>query len=169
MTLTHRVVAPSLFTLFALSSGFVASGCTGEAMDEDAIPTDESVDEAELGGDKADGPGIGYRAVLRYAHDAGLPCNSRAVVATAIARAESTFNPRASNGGSGWWVYGLWQIHSVHGYSQSELANPATNARAMMRVSGNGSNWTPWEVYTEGTYRTYLGAAWAARNRYNCE
>lgn len=61
---------------------------------------------------------------------------------------------------------GLWQIRSINsqrgtGGERDELANtdPQKNARAMMSISANGTNWRPWSVYTSGKYRTYLAQA----------
>lgn len=71
------------------------------------------------------------------------------VTAIAIAYAESSGDPNATNG-----IHtGLWQISQVHkknnpSWSVEWLKNPVNNARAMKKLSGNGSNWSAWEAYT---------------------
>jgi len=150
----------------------LALGGCGTGMDEDAVPDGEASDDAALGigdGDKADGITLGYRAVLRLAHDAGVPCNSRAVVAAAVARAESSFRSNAHNyNTNGSWDYGLWQINSVHGYSRTYLYDATRNAHAMAVISNDGHNFHPWSTYTSGAYRPYLQAAWNAQAAYGC-
>lgn len=49
---------------------------------------------------------------------------------------------------------GLWQINSVHGYSQADMEIPAQNAAAAYAISNGGKNWTPWVTYTSGKART---------------
>jgi hypothetical protein len=158
---------PILFVL-ALAAGGCDSG-----MDEDAVPDGEASDDAELGigdGDKADGVTLGYRAVMRLAHNAGLPCNSRAVVATAVARAESSFITNNHNyNGNGSYDYGLWQINTIHGYSRTYLYDPVHNAHAMAVVSNDGRNFKPWVAYNSGAYRKYLSSAWSAQAAYGCK
>lgn len=80
-----------------------------------------------------------------------------APIAAAIAMAESGGNPSVVNSIG---ATGLWQIlQSEHPqYSTTELQNPLTNAQAAVSISNDGSNWNPWETYTEGTYRNFLQA-----------
>jgi len=105
--------------------------------------------------------------LARYA---GL-VDSRARIAAAIALAESGGNSDAHNGNAatGDDSYGLWQINMIGAMgparrvefgiaSNDALLNPATNARAMARMSGGGLNFTPWTTYTRGTYLQYLGS-----------
>jgi hypothetical protein len=56
--------------------------------------------------------------------------------------------------------FGLWQIH-VPAHPEvdaSRLFDPAYNAAAALSISANGTNWTPWTMYTNGKYAQYLGA-----------
>lgn len=113
-------------------------------------------------------PVLSPAAIYRLATDAGLT-PAQAVVATAIALAESGGRTDAV-GDTGltdatWGPsVGLWQVRSLKaqtGTGQardvSRLTDPAFNARAMVEISGRGSNWRPWSVYTNGAYRTHLG------------
>lgn len=44
-------------------------------------------------------------------------------------------------------------------WTESWLKQPANNAKAAYLLSNGGRNWRPWEAYTNGAYRKYLGAA----------
>lgn len=95
----------------------------------------------------------------------------QAAIATAIAMGESNGNTDARGDttitNATWGPsIGLWQIRSINsqrgtGGERDELANtdPTHNARAMMSISNNGSNWRPWSVYTSGKYHAYLAQA----------
>lgn len=72
---------------------------------------------------------------------------SRAFFAAEIAMAESGGNPSAYSPTND---VGLWQINSSHGSLAS--FDPASNARAAIRISSNGSDWSPWTTYTSGVY-----------------
>lgn len=83
---------------------------------------------------------------------------SAAPVAAAVALAESSGDPNNSNyNTNGTTDRGLWQINSVHGALST--FQPLANARAAVKISNNGTNWSPWTTYTEGTYTKYLGAS----------
>jgi Lysozyme like domain len=88
---------------------------------------------------------------------------SSAPIAAAIAMAESSGNPLASNPSG---ATGLWQIlESAHPqWSVQQLQNPNTNAQAAIAISNNGSNWNPWQTYTENVYQKYLQAGSATPN-----
>lgn len=102
---------------------------------------------------------ISREAVTRLANSA-LHGGSAVLIAVAIAQAESGFDADAVNHNTnGSTDTGLWQINSVHGYSQSWLKNPANNAKAMAKISKNGTDWSPWVTYTSGAYKQYLGSA----------
>lgn len=63
--------------------------------------------------------------------------------AVAVALAESGGNPGASNTNSNGTVdRGLWQINSSHGADST--FDPQANARAAIRLSNNGKDWSPW-------------------------
>lgn len=81
-------------------------------------------------------------------------------LAAAVAMAESGGNPTivgdtgpGVNGPS----YGLWQIDVYYhpSYTQAQLDDPTTNARAALAISSNGTNWTPWSTYNSGAYKKW--------------
>lgn len=110
--------------------------------------------------------------VGQVAMGAGLT-RDQAVIAAAIAKAESGLNPRAHNPRPPDDSYGLWQINMLGSLGPSRrrtfniasndaLYDPATNAHAMFVISNRGTNWKPWTTYTRGTYRAYLSEAKSA-------
>ncbi len=129
------------------------------------------------GGGNSSGSGE-YDGVNRFsveqlvwlAEDHGLQ-GERAAEAAAIAFAESSGDPKIYNGLCCW---GLWQINAtVHKrFTTDELQIPSNNAKEMMRISSNGTNWNPWSVYTGSdwaqgvkTYLKYMDEARAAVGR----
>jgi hypothetical protein len=114
---------------------------------------------------------LGYKSVMTYAKNAGLPC-SKLVTAGAIAMAESglntlntTNNPASSDCPYGSTDRGLWQINNCYWpYTDACAFDAACNAKAMASISSNGSDWTPWVAYLNGTYKQYLSAAQSAYN-----
>ena len=111
--------------------------------------------------------------IARYAYDAGLRDTGRLTRAVAIALGESGGNTDAvgdvalQNGTWGPSV-GLWQVRSLNAErgkgttrDETKLRDPAFNARAMMSISGNGSNWNPWTVNNTGAYLLHMPAAQA--------
>lgn len=114
-----------------------------------------------------------YAQVYALAKGAGLG-HEAAVTATAIATAESGLRTDAMGDTTittGTWgpSIGLWQIRSVKaekgtGRSRdaSRLKDPRFNARSMVSISGNGTNWRPWSVYLNGSYRSHINAVRAA-------
>lgn len=107
-----------------------------------------------------------------------------AIIAVAIAGAESGWDPMAhADASTGMPLddsYGYWQINMLGDLgpprrlqfeitSNDQLFDPVINARAMVQISGNGSNWCAWSSYEEscgaghnGSYRDHLAAATAA-------
>jgi hypothetical protein len=80
-----------------------------------------------------------------------------APIAAAIAMAESSGNPQATDDdGNGSVDRGLWQINSVHGNLSTYDVN--ANARAAIQISSGGRDWSPWTTYTSGAYRQYLSS-----------
>ena len=75
-----------------------------------------------------------------------------AFMAAEIAKAESGGQQYSTdlNGGAS-TDRGYWQINSVHGALSTYDA--AGNARAAVRLSGNGTNWSPWVTYQTGAYQ----------------
>lgn len=111
--------------------------------------------------------------VYQLARNAGLG-HDAAVIATAIAKGESGWSTTAVGDTTltdATWgpSIGLWQIRSVkaetgRGSSRdaSQLKRPEFNARSMVSISSNGTNWSPWTIYTNGSYRSYLSQVRAA-------
>lgn len=67
-----------------------------------------------------------------------------APTAACIAGFESGGNPNAT-GAAG--ERGLWQIHPAWGALSTY--SPSGNAAAAVRISGNGSNWSPWSTHAK--------------------
>lgn len=96
------------------------------------------------------------------------------VTMVAIAKGESGHNPTAhgdtSIAGGGWGhSIGLSQIRSRVSESGKgtprdplRLEDPAFNAKAAFEISGGGTNFKPWTVYTKGLYTKNLDEARAA-------
>jgi hypothetical protein len=84
-----------------------------------------------------------------------------AVIAAAIALAESGGNPTAKNPGSN--ARGLWQIMTTaHGdkIAGRNIFDPAVNADVARKVYVEaGKKWTPWAVYNSGAYKKHLPSA----------
>lgn len=101
--------------------------------------------------------------IVAVATSAGLSGDT-AAIAAAIALAESSGDPGSHNPVPPDNSYGLWQINMLAHTkkelgitSNDDLYNPATNAKAMMKISNGGTNWHPWTTYTSGKYKLYLG------------
>lgn len=111
--------------------------------------------------------------IYNLARSAGFSVD-QAVIATAVALAESSGNPNnigdvglqnATWGPS----IGLWQIRSVKaetgkGSSRdaSHLKDPVFNAQAAYAISNHGTNWEPWTTFTNGAYKGTLPRVLAA-------
>ena len=74
-----------------------------------------------------------------------------AFTAAEIARAESSGRQYASlYNTNGTTDRGYWQINSVHG--SLSTFDAAGNARAAVRISHDGRDWSPWVTYQTGAY-----------------
>lgn len=117
--------------------------------------------------------GLKDSLIYQYAKDAGFSTASSitisgkqyspAIIAVAIASAESNMNPSAIGGpnSDGSRDYGLWQINDkAHPdiltsavMSSKSWADPQTNAKMAYQVYHNaGDSFTPWSTYNNGTY-----------------
>lgn len=115
--------------------------------------------------------------VLQVARSSGLS-GGAAVIAAAIAMAESGGRTCARNLSGIEDSQGLWQINvRAHpAWAEQDLSDPAINAKAMLAVSGNGSNWTPWSTWWQdpqrrlgpglGVYRRWLPSVISGRNEF---
>jgi hypothetical protein len=72
---------------------------------------------------------------------------SAEVTAASIAMAESGGNQSAT-GPVG--ERGYWQINTNHGALSTYNAHG--NARAAVKISGNGTDWSPWTTFVDGAY-----------------
>lgn len=115
--------------------------------------------------------------IASYARGAGLTGNNVAI-AVAVALAESGGESTSHNPLPPDDSYGLWQINMLgsmgpsrrrqFGITQNtDLYDPAVNARAMSIISGQGTNWSPWSTYTSGKYRIFLPRGQAVANSGN--
>lgn len=112
--------------------------------------------------------------IYATARAAGLN-SAQAVIATAIALGESGGDDTSVGDQSRqtptWGPsVGLWQIRTLVAETgtgsdrdiRALQGNPARQAQAMFHISESGKNWTPWKVYTKGTYSKFMGQATAA-------
>jgi hypothetical protein len=102
--------------------------------------------------------------IFEHAIQAGFNTNT-AVIATAVALAESGGNPNARCHNCVTGVTedsrGLWQINvDAHPqYASWNLYDPQTNALAAFQVSNGGKNFAPWSTYTSGAYKAHIQQA----------
>jgi hypothetical protein len=95
-----------------------------------------------------------------------------APLAAAVAMAESGGNPNAlnNNSGTGDLSYGLWQINMIGTLgpsrrrefgiqSNSALLDPVTNAKAAVKVSNGGTNFSAWTTFTSGAFKKFLNGS----------
>jgi hypothetical protein len=115
---------------------------------------------------------LSARDILTFAGNAGFSSDrEEAVIATAIALAESSGNPRAHNDtpATGDDSYGLWQINMIgelgperrqqFGISENEqLFDPATNAHAA-RIVFKQQTFNAWSVFKNERYKDHLDRA----------
>jgi hypothetical protein len=105
------------------------------------------------------------------ARGAGFPADrEEAVIATAVALAESGGDQLAHNDTPPDDSYGLWQINMIGdlgpdrrrrlGLSRDEdLFDPPTNARAARLVFVDKGDFTPWTMFKNGGFKQHLDAA----------
>jgi hypothetical protein len=109
--------------------------------------------------------------IYTAARSAGLS-TAAAVIAVAVALAESSGDDTVL-GDTGiqtaqWGPsVGLWQIRTLKAQTgtgsdrdiEALRGNVFRQAQAMSRISGGGTNWSPWTMYTNGRYRNFVGQA----------
>ena len=118
-------------------------------------------------------PGMTPEAVHGLAVKHGLT-HEKAIIATAIAWAESELNPEAvgdENLADDKWgpSVGLYQVRSLRSDAGTgkerdieRLKDPSFNTRSAVAISNAGTNWQPWSVWKNGSYRKHLDAVRAA-------
>jgi hypothetical protein len=105
--------------------------------------------------------------IAQVAVDNGFPTTDKnnLAVCVAIAKAESSGQTDATNNNSnGTSDKGLWQINDVHNdkLAGQDRFDQNVNAKLMLMISNNGTNWQPWSTYNNGAYQRYLGEAMTA-------
>lgn len=107
---------------------------------------------------------MGVNTVVEAARNAGFSGDDL-VTAVAVALAESSGRPRATNENTnGSKDYGLWQINTVHqgaGFNPNKAFDPEYNAKWAHRLFQE-SGWKPWVAYNTGSYEKFLDDARAA-------
>jgi len=105
-------------------------------------------------------PTLSASQIAGYAQGAGFSGNSL-TTAVAVALAESSGNTQARKLTTLEDSRGLWQINTyAHAdWASKDLYDPAVNAAAAWEVSGHGSNFGPWSMFTNGTYQTFMADA----------
>src|SRR5438552_14603916 len=114
------------------------------------------------------------QTVAKLAFIAGVPRN-QLVTCVAIAWAESGLrtdalghNGPTSGCPNGSPDRGLWQINDCYHRDVSDACafDASCNARAMLRISNNGTNWRPWSTFNSNAYHEYVPAAQIAVNAF---
>ena len=84
-----------------------------------------------------------------------------AIIALAVAKGESSWNPQAKNtsdpnGGS----FGLFQINGVHKPTEDQKWNPVDNSMLAYKVFVDaGNSFKPWSVFTSSAYKQHMNDA----------
>jgi hypothetical protein len=138
--------------LEAISTGQTTSTTDVSALDTPATGSQVQLSEAQA---------------ATYLYDAGFR-GQDLTISIAVAHAESGFDAtdvnHDSNGTSDW---GLMQINSSHGYSESDMFDPAKNTTAAYKLwkdtqgEPNGG-WKQWSTYNSGKYKHRLASATTA-------
>ena len=152
-------VGTSTATAFALALPLVGLAETIGSTVAVAAPVDRCVARSTQPATKSAREATAAQAAAEW-----FPADQIAM-ATAVAGAESTWNPTAVNKKAG-GNYGLWQINTVHRklLGARDWRDPRDNAWMAYQVwdaadgdQGNGKgSWKPWSVYNSGSYKTYL-------------
>lgn len=111
-------------------------------------------------------PTLSISQMVDYARSAGLS-DDAAVIAGAVGMAESSGKTDVVNFLG---CTGIWQIYvRVHHKlitskypgidPTTAMKDPAKNAAIMAILSKNGTNWQPWEAYTNKSYIKYVNEA----------
>lgn len=100
------------------------------------------------------------KQIAGLAKSVGLSGNAL-VIAVAVALAESSGRTDVPGPPTKYGrAIGVWQIMPLAGRpSPDALKDPHVNAEQMAKISNGGTNWKPWEAYTNGTYRIFLPRA----------
>lgn len=149
--------------------GGAAGGMIDRSGDVYALGLRKAINKRlrKQGGGRGGGAVRGHYNMRQLEQLAGKQGFPNPHLAAAIAMAESGGDPRSENSIG---ATGLWQIlRSAHPDwdRRGNLKNPNFNAKAAYSISSHGTNWQPWEAYTNGAYRQFmsrggrLSPAWA--------
>jgi hypothetical protein len=87
----------------------------------------------------------------------GNPNKARLAAAIALAESSGKVNASSHNPVSGGTNKGLWQIDA--GSHPDSTYNPLGNAKAAVRISKKGKDFSAWETYATGAYKKHLPSA----------
>ena len=103
-----------------------------------------------------------------FCKQVGFNTEAKLSTAIAVAWAESSGNETVVNSLG---CTGLFQIYvRVHlpahpTWTTAAMKIPYNNCKAAYELSSGGSNWKPWEAYTNGAYKRYIGPATTAAKK----
>lgn len=129
--------------------GEAAAGTDGEAAPGSSAPGVPT------------GGRLNMKQIVATARAGGFPSN-KVALASAVAMAESSGDSQVVNrlGCTGLWQIYVKMHHGTYPWITTQsMKNPLLNAKAAVKISSNGSNWQPWEAYTNGSYRKFLAQA----------
>jgi hypothetical protein len=161
--------AARLFVMVMLA---MQVGCAMEdEVDPDEVTDEDLAADEELAMTAMDGKedsALSYATVAKMVKTAGVPCTGeRIALATAIARAESSFRPWITNtvGNAHGIDRGLFQINSYwHPEVSATCALSAScNTRAAVRISKTATKWSEWWTYKNGKHLPYMTSSRAAQ------
>lgn len=103
-----------------------------------------------------------FDQVAAYAYQAGFR-GEALVTAIAVSFAESGGRVDAlGTNTNGSRDRGLWQINTIHGYTDQEMFNPVKNANVAFSISHGGTDWSPWYAWRDGKHEQFIPQARAA-------
>ena len=118
--------------------------------------------ELTMGNNSNPGSPLSVAQVYALALAAGFS-GTNAVIATAIAFAESGGNPNAQGDygdpiAGQYNAFGLWQINTGENpsYAGQNLFDPATNAAAAYAIAEGGDYFSRWSTYASGAYQQFV-------------
>ena len=160
------VFVAKMFVLVMLA---MQLGCAVEEVDPYAVTDEDMAADAAFPmttDGKEDNP-LSYVAVARLVKAAGVGCaGERIALATAIAKAESSFRPWITNtiGNAHGEDRGLFQLND---YWHSEVSDACAfsascNTRAAIRISKGSTKWSEWWTYNNGKHLQYMSSSRAA-------
>ena len=102
------------------------------------------------------------RQIGSYCYKAGFTTKAKLSTAIAVAWAESSGRTDVVNrlGCTGLFqIYVKVHIRNHPTWTTAAMKQPYNNAKAAYTLSSGGTNWRPWEAYTKGMHKKYMGPA----------